>query len=78
MEHEGRFDRQLQFPYEITATSLRQDIVLWSTSARTVIMAELTVTWEEGMETAYERKKEKCRELCATCTEARWRRPLTW
>lgn len=32
---------QLQLPHEITVTSLRPDIVLWSTSTRAMIMAEL-------------------------------------
>ncbi|KAJ8334019.1 hypothetical protein SKAU_G00413380 [Synaphobranchus kaupii] len=43
-------DQQFKFPVEIATTSLRPDIVLWSTSSRTVIMAELTVPWEEGTE----------------------------
>lgn len=33
-------------PHEITATSPRPDIALWSTSAR--VMAELKVPWEVG------------------------------
>lgn len=52
-------DRQLKFPQEITTTSLRPDIVLWSTPTTTVIMVALTVPWEEGKEAAFERKKEK-------------------
>ncbi len=66
-------DQQLKFPHEVATTSLRPDIVLWSISARTVIMAELTVPWEEGMEAAFERKKEKYSELSAACTEAGWK-----
>lgn len=42
-------DRQLKFPAEITMTALRPDIVLWSASAKAVIMVELTVPWEEQM-----------------------------
>ena len=66
-------DRQLKFPQEITATSLRPDIVLWSTSTKTVIMVELTVPWEEGMEAAFERKRDKYSELANECSEAGWR-----
>ncbi|KAK0153977.1 hypothetical protein N1851_003944 [Merluccius polli] len=39
-------DRQLKFPPEITTTSLRPDIILWSPSVKAVILAELTVPWE--------------------------------
>ena len=35
-------DRQLRFPTEITTTSLRSDIVVWSTKARSVHLIELT------------------------------------
>lgn len=66
-------DQQLKFPHEITPTSLRPDVVLWSTSMRTVIMVELTVPWEEGMEAAFERKKEKYTDLTAVCSQAGWR-----
>ncbi|KAJ8368703.1 hypothetical protein SKAU_G00087310 [Synaphobranchus kaupii] len=52
-------DRQLKFPQEITTTSLRPYIVLWSSSIRTVIMAELTVPWEEGMEARLREKEGK-------------------
>lgn len=56
-------NQQLQFPSEITASLLQPVIVLRSNSANTVIMAEPTIPWEEGMETAFDRKKEKYREL---------------
>ena len=52
-------DCQLKFPPEITTTSLRPEIILWSPSVKSVILAELTVPWEGGMEAAFERKKEK-------------------
>lgn len=51
-------DQQLKFSCEITTASLWTDIVLWSIFARTVV--ELAVPWEEAMEAAFERKKEKC------------------
>ncbi|KAF7648493.1 hypothetical protein LDENG_00156240 [Lucifuga dentata] len=66
-------DHQLKFPHEIATTVLWPDIVLWSIPARTVILAELTVPWEEGMEAAFERKKEKYSELSAECMEAEWK-----
>ncbi|KAK0151125.1 hypothetical protein N1851_007698 [Merluccius polli] len=64
-------DRQLKFPPEITTTSLRPDIILWSPSVKAVILAELTVPWEGGMEAAFERK-EKYTGLAAECREAGW------
>lgn len=72
VEHESWL-RELKFPQEITTTSLHPDVVLWSTSTRTVIMAELTVPWEEGMEAAFQRNKEMYPELAAVCSEAGWK-----
>lgn len=66
-------DQQLRFPREITLTSLRPDIIFWSSHTKTVIMVELTVPWEEGMEAAFERKKERYAELAIACSEAGWR-----
>ena len=47
---------QLVFPPEITSTSSRPDIVIWSKNAKTVIIIELTIPWEENVEAAHERK----------------------
>ena len=66
-------DRQLKFPQEIAITSLRPDIVIWSIAMKTVVMAELTVPWEDGLEAAFERKKERYAELAAACAQAGWR-----
>ncbi|XP_063062033.1 protein NLRC3-like [Engraulis encrasicolus] len=44
----------------------------WKKITKTVLMAELTVPWEGGMEAAFERKKEKYTELVAECREAGW------
>ncbi len=49
--------RQLQFPQEICSTTLRPDMVLWSAAVKSVILIELTVPWEEGLEAAYERRR---------------------
>lgn len=53
------FDLQLKFPQQIAVSSLRPDILLWSTIAKTVIMVELMVPWEDGLEAAFERRKKK-------------------
>lgn len=60
----------LRFPREITTTSLRPDIVIWSSLTKTVIMVELTIPWEDGFEVAFERKKDKYAELAATCVQS--------
>ncbi len=62
--------RQLQFPQEICSTTLRPDMVLWSAAVKSVILIELTVPWEEGLEAAYERKKAKYADLVAECRES--------
>ncbi len=49
-------DHQLKLPQQMAVTSLQPDILLWSTIAKTVIMVELTVPWEDGLETAFERR----------------------
>ncbi|KAJ8332759.1 hypothetical protein SKAU_G00416550 [Synaphobranchus kaupii] len=65
--------RQLQFPREIAETSLRPDMVLWSVACKTVLLVELTVPWEGGLETAHERKRAKYSDLAAECREAGWK-----
>lgn len=65
-------DRQLCFLTEVTTTSLRPDIVLWSTKAKAVLRIELTVPMQDGIEATLERKKAKCSELAAECREAGW------
>lgn len=45
--------------------------VLWSTIGRSALLNELTVPWEEWMEEADERKREKYSDLVAECRE-RW------
>ncbi len=49
------------------------DVVITSRAARVVIMGELTVPWEDNVQDAYERKKEKYEELRLQCTERGWR-----
>ncbi|KAG8008386.1 hypothetical protein GBF38_019530 [Nibea albiflora] len=52
-------DKQLRFPVEITTTSLRPDIVAWSTKAKSMLLIEFTIAAEEGIEATYKRKKAK-------------------
>ena len=64
--------KQLQFPQEICSTTLRPDVVLWSAAVKKVLLIELTVSWEEGLEAAYERKMAKYADLVAECRESGW------
>ena len=66
---------QLVFPPEIAVLRLRPDIVMWSGSTRNLIIIELTVPWEERMEEANERKREKYQDLVDECKEKGWK---TW
>lgn len=59
--------RQLKLPEEISTTSLRPDIVLWSKATTQVILMELTVPWEERMEEAHEFKRTKYQALILEC-----------
>ena len=65
--------KQLKFPVEITDTRLRPDIVIWSKSTKKVIIIELTVPWEENIETAHERKMLKYQDLTDECREKGWK-----
>lgn len=64
--------KQLRFPKDIVETSLRPDIVLLSETSKQVILLELTVLWEERMEEARERKREKYAELVQECHRRGW------
>ena len=65
--------RRLKFPEHISTTSLRPDMVLFSTKTKQVILWELTVPWEENMELAYERKMEKYQDLVDDCKRRGWK-----
>lgn len=66
-------DRKLHFPREITSTSLRPDIVMWSSSIKNGLFIELTILWEAGIEVALEKKTLKYLDLAAESREAGWR-----
>ncbi|KAL7378001.1 hypothetical protein ABVT39_007243 [Epinephelus coioides] len=58
-------EKLLRFPLEITSTSLQPDIFIWSSLTKTVF-----IPWEDGMEAAFERKKDRYAELAAACSQA--------
>ena len=57
---------------DVVQTTLRPDIVLWSTTGKKLIVIELTVPWETRCEEAYERKKAKYTYLLDLCKEKSW------
>ena len=59
-------------PHSIAPTTLRPDMVIFSNSNKKVIMAELTVPWEERMDEAQERKRAKYQELVEQCRSNGW------
>ena len=63
--------QRLTFP-EIMPTNLRPDMVLWSPSAKTIVIIELTVPWEERCNEANERKRAKYQHLVDGCREQGW------
>jgi hypothetical protein len=60
------------FPISISATEKRPDIVIWSTSARKVIIGELTVPAEEEISNAHNRKLSRYESLVADCIGQGW------
>ncbi len=66
-------DKKLVFPPEIVATTLRPDMVLWSPTTKLAYVVELTVPWEDGVEEAYERKKNKYSDLAAEASQNGWK-----
>lgn len=59
--------KQLKFPEDISATSLRPDTVLTSESTKQVVLLELTVLWEDQIEEANQWKRTKYVELVMEC-----------
>ena len=69
---ESDLSGRLVFPVAAANTHLRPDLVIWSGTARVLIIGELTVPWEEHMKEANERKKNKYASLMTECTEKQW------
>ena len=63
---------RMLFPPIIVATSGRPDVVLWSTSTKTVILGELTCPAEENIMKAHVRKVDRYATLCEQIRDAGW------
>lgn len=65
-------DQRLCFPVEIATTSLRPDLVLWSSSLRSAFIVELTVPWEDAVVEVYEQKSLNYFEQMQKSTDGMW------
>ena len=65
-------ERQMKFPAHIVKTKLRPDIVMFSNSTKKVILWELSLPWEENMESTHERKIAKYEPLVKQCRMNGW------
>ena len=67
-------ETQLKFPRHIdTVTSLRLDLILHSDNTKQCIIWELTVSWEEYITLANERKRSKYQGLVEQCQQKSWK-----
>ena len=66
-------ETQLKFPRHIAVTSLRPDLILHSDNTKQCIIWELTVSWEEYITLANERKRSKYQELVEQCQQKSWK-----
>jgi hypothetical protein len=64
--------RKLVFPQDVVVTSLRPDMVLLSRSTKTIIVAELTVPWEERLAISHQLKKAKYQDLVDEAAVKGW------
>jgi len=65
--------KQLKFPENAAATTLRPDIVLISEASKQIVLLELTVPWEDRIEEANERERAKYAEPVEECRSNGWR-----
>ena len=63
-------DVPLVFP--LVATAQRPDLVLWCEEKKRAILMELTVSWEDNIRAAEERKEQRYRNLIERCEEDGW------
>ena len=64
--------KQLRFPSDLCETRLRPDIVLRANAIKRLIIAELTVPWEDRLGEAHELKAAKYAELVESVRSKGW------
>ena len=65
------------FPHHIVATTLRQDLVIWSDKEKALHLVELTICFETGFVEAERRKTARYAELVAKAQKTGYRSTLT-
>ena len=66
-------EERLKVQEQIATTTLRPDLILWSTETRQAVLIDLTISLEENIEVAGKRKLEKYQELVEQCKSNKWR-----
>ena len=65
--------RQLIFPNHIAQTTLQPDLIIFSKNIKKIIIWELSVSWEDNIILANERKREKYQEFVEECQQNSWK-----
>ena len=63
------FRSNYEFPQHITNTTLRPDIVWWSTQERPMCLLEFTISYETAMDEAHTRKMAKYKNIVQSARE---------
>ena len=66
-------ETQLKFPRYIAVTSLRADLILHSDNTKQCIIWELTVSWEEYITLANEKKRSKYQQMVEQSQQKSWK-----
>ena len=65
-------DLNTQLIFPLATTSQRPDLVLWSDEKKKAIVMELTVSWEDNIKSAEDRKAERYKKLVERCEDEGW------
>lgn len=57
----------MKFPESVAVMMLRPVVVVILVATKQVVLLEMTIPWEEGMEDAFKRKKAKKEKLTGKC-----------
>ena len=65
-------DLETPIVFPLVASAQRPDIVMWSDEKKEAVIMELTVSWEDNIKAAEQRKLERYEELIERCEEDGW------
>jgi hypothetical protein len=65
-------DLETLLVFPLVATAQRPDIVIWSDDKKKAVIMELTISWEDNIKSAEERKDERYKDLIERCEEDGW------